>query len=56
MNLHLTVTESEAEILGKALQQMPFGVVRELFQKLQLQIAQQQANAAQPDVAGHVHG
>ena len=48
MNLHLTVTDAEAEIIGKALQQMPFGVVRELFAKLQLQIAQQQANAANP--------
>ena len=46
MNLRLTVTLQEAEFIGKALAQQPFGVVRDLFQKLQLQIAQQQKAAA----------
>ena len=46
MNLRLTVTIEEAEFIGKALAQQPFGVVRDLFQKLQLQIAQQHSAAA----------
>ena len=46
MNLRLTVTLEEAEFIGKALAQQPFGVVRDLFQKLQRQIAEQQRAAA----------
>jgi hypothetical protein len=42
MDLHLTVTTEEAEIIGRALLTRPMGEVMNLFQKLQLQIAQQQ--------------
>ena len=47
MNLHLTVTVEEAEIIGKALQQMPFGMVQGLFAKLQQQIHPQQKQPAE---------
>jgi hypothetical protein len=42
MDLHLTVTAEEAETLGRALLTRPMGEVMGLFQKLQMQIAQQQ--------------
>ena len=42
MDLRLTVTTEEAEIIGRALLTRPMGEVMNLFQKLQLQIAQQQ--------------
>ena len=42
MNLYLTVTDNEAEIIGQGLHQLPHGQVHALFQKLQLQILAQQ--------------
>lgn len=49
MNLYLTVTDNEAEIIGQGLHQLPHGQVHALFQKLQLQIlTQQRAGAPLP--------
>ena len=49
MNLYLTVTDNEAEIIGQGLHQLPHGQVHALFQKLQLQIlAQQRAGTPPP--------
>ena len=42
MNLFLTVTSDEAEIIGQGLHHLPHGQVHALFQKLQSQILAQQ--------------
>jgi hypothetical protein len=51
MDFHLTVTPEEAEILGRALNELPRRISDPLFIKLQQQILTQQKESMAPQTA-----